>query len=136
MSDALPPRLVQRLLLVYNARSGKAAALLDSARKLFGGGCSLCRITHGLATEKDAWRDCRERLGVPVDGLHTDELSARERAVLPGLPAVLAEVAAADTGCELVCLAGPEALAGCRDEPEALESALRRAAQEADLELP
>jgi hypothetical protein len=100
-------RPIDRLILVYDADSGTLAAVFDSAKKLLRlGGCPLCTITHGLAGERDEWRECRQELGVPIDTVHRDEIGPELDAVLGGeLPAVVAEA-----GDELVLVMGREDL--------------------------
>lgn len=102
---------VRRLVLVFDADSGKVNALFDSARKLFKlKGCALCSITHGLAGERSGWQECKAVLGVPVDYVHRDEISGEiARVVGHDLPAVVAE---SDDGLEV--LLGPDVLERCR----------------------
>lgn len=102
---------VQRLLLVYNADSGKLNALIDSAKKLLlVNGCPLCSLTHSLAGERSEWQSCKESLGVPFDYVHRDEVTPALREVVgEQLPAVVA-----DTGERLVLLFGPDVIQRCR----------------------
>lgn len=126
-------RTIERLILVYNANSGRWAALVDSARKALDlNACTLCTITHGLAGEKDSWRECRSGLNVPVDSLHRDELSEEvARLTTGGLPCILAEA-----GGERWVLLDPRALASCAGSVEALDRELRSAAASAGLVFP
>ena len=69
-----------RIVLVYNADSGRFNALLDMAHKLFAPEtyqCDLCAITHGVFREREAWARFVERLPLPVAYLHRDEFRAR-----------------------------------------------------------
>jgi hypothetical protein len=53
-----------KLLFVYNADSGLAAALFDSAHKLLSPqtyACNLCALTHGLARGRPSHRTIRWR---------------------------------------------------------------------------
>src|SRR4051794_33606414 len=104
-------RQVERLIFVFHAESGRAAAFVDSMRKLLMlNGCTLCAITHGLAGEKTEWKSCKDSLGIPVDYLHLDEIPTNLRALIgDGTPCVVAEV-----GGERVRLLGPDELARCR----------------------
>ena len=85
--------LITRLYFAYNANSGTLAAIVDSAKKLLSiNGCPLCALTHSLAGEKAEWKTCRDTIGVPVDYVHKDELTAEMKAAVGGehLPCVLA----------------------------------------------
>jgi hypothetical protein len=104
-------RQVSRLVLVFDANTGKMNAFVDSVKKvLMVSGCSLCAITHGLTGEKDEWKSCKEELGVPVSYLHRDELPPALQQRLKGqLPCVMAEVDG-----ELEMLLTPDVLERCR----------------------
>ena len=101
---------IDRLLLVYNANSGKWNAILDGARKLLAvDGCPLCTLTHGILGERPEWRDCKEPFGVPVEYVHRDELDESLKGLTAGrLPCVVARV-----GTRYELLAGPEVLERC-----------------------
>ena len=65
-----------KLLFVYNADSGLAAALFDSAHKLLSPqtyACNLCALTHGLAGPKKQWSAFLKTLSEPPGFLHRDE---------------------------------------------------------------
>ncbi len=125
-------KAVRRLVLVFDAESGKLSALVDSARKLFRlNGCALCSITHGLAGEKDSWQDCRTELGVTVDYLHSDELSGQiQQIVGDQLPCVLAE-----TKDGLQMLLAPAVLERCRGSVDDFKGRLLTHAAMHDLEI-
>jgi len=126
-------RPVRKLILIYDADSGFVNAMADSARKLFGfKSCSLCNITHGLAGERDAWRDCREEIGLPIEALHRDELSAELEELTAGrLPSVVAET---EEGLET--LLDPEVLDRCRRSVDDFKDELKAHAAKRDLDLP
>jgi len=68
------------LLFVYNARSGMAAALFDSAHKLISPQtyqCQLCALTYGFAGPKRKWAGFLKKLSLPPQFLHRDEFLAR-----------------------------------------------------------
>ncbi len=85
---------IDRLILVFDADSGKLGTFVDSMKKvLMLKGCALCAITHGVAGEKRKWKSCRASIGVPVDYLHRDELSPALREIVgEALPCVIAVV--------------------------------------------
>ena len=65
-----------KLIFVYNANSGKLNTLVDIAHKLISPEtyqCSLCSLTHGTLSEKNAWKEFRERTGLNMEFLHKDE---------------------------------------------------------------
>ncbi len=85
-------RTIERLVFVFAADSGAWNAMMDSARKVLRlNGCALCAVTHGLTSEKREMRACREELGVPIEYLHRDEVTAEVQQATGGqLPAVVA----------------------------------------------
>ena len=103
--------VIERLLFVYKADSGVLSAVIDNARKvLMIKGCALCRITHGIAGEKDEWKECKEEIGVPVDYIHRDEIPTYLQALTAGrLPCVVARV-----NGRYEFLLGPDVLERCK----------------------
>ncbi len=124
---------IRRLILIYNADSGKLNALVDSARKVLRlNGCSLCSITHGLAGEKAEWRSCRAEIGVPIDTLHRDEIfGPLKQLVGDSLPCVVAE-----TGDGPRLLLTPDVLERCRGSVDDFKGRLLTHAAMRDLEMP
>jgi hypothetical protein len=127
-----PKRRIDRLLFVFNADTGSFNAFLDSARKLLRlNGCTLCSITHGLAGEKSEWRECKEEIGVPVDYVHRDEISAELRGVVRDqLPCIVAQ-----TGTDLILLLAPDVLERCQGSVADLKGRLSYFASVNRLEL-
>ena len=123
---------IQRLILVYDADTGRLNALVDSARKVFRlNGCALCGITHGLAGEKSEWKDCRDELGVPVDYRHRDELFGELKELVEGqLPCVVAET---DDGPRV--LLTPQVLERCKGSVNDFKGRLLTYAAMHDLEI-
>lgn len=105
------PNIIDRLVFIYNADSGRWSAIVDSARKLLAvNGCALCSITHGLSGEKSDWKTCRDELGVPIDYVHRDEVGGELREIVGDqLPAVIAVC-----GDRKVMLLSPDVLDRCR----------------------
>lgn len=81
-----------KLLFVYNADSGLAALLFDSAHKLLSPQtyeCNLCALTHGLAGPKKQWANFLKTLPEPPKFLHRDEfLKTHPGLVQTTLPAI------------------------------------------------
>ena len=68
------------LIFVYNADSGFAAALFDSAHKLISPqtyACNLCALTHGAIGPKKAWTEFLKTLPVKPQFLHRDEFKKK-----------------------------------------------------------
>ena len=67
---------IQKLIFVYNARSGKRNALLDTVHKVLSPStyeCNLCDITFGLFSEKVHWKEFRKNASVEMEFIHKDE---------------------------------------------------------------
>jgi hypothetical protein len=126
-------RRIDRLVFVFSADSGSFNAFLDSAKKFLRiKGCTLCAITHGLAGEKEEWRECKEELGVPIDYVHRDEVSEDLRRVAgDNLPCIVA-----DAQGDLVFLLGPDVLDRCRGSVADLKGRLQIFAAMKNLTLP
>lgn len=88
-------RKAKRLLMVYDAPSGAMAALMDSVKKVFGYGCELCAITHGLTGKREEWQNFENEIGTQIDYLHHDEIERIEQKLQRKLqlPSVLVEFA-------------------------------------------
>lgn len=66
----------EKLVFIYNADSGLFNTLSDMAHKLFSPqtySCDLCRITHGVFSEREEWRAFIESLPVKCEFMHRDE---------------------------------------------------------------
>lgn len=71
---------MEKLIFVYNAFSGSHNALLDSLFKLVNPdslACNLCKITHGVFSEKPEWKKFRKESGIAMEFLHLDEYQKR-----------------------------------------------------------
>ena len=65
-----------KLLFVYNANSGHINAALDTAHKIFSPStynCHLCKLTHGLTSEKNTWTKFIAETKSELIFLHKDE---------------------------------------------------------------
>lgn len=65
-----------RLVFVYNADAGIAAALLDMVHKIAAPAtypCSLCGITYGAVAMRREWRDWLKRLAVTPAFYHRQD---------------------------------------------------------------
>ena len=121
---------VRELIGVYDADG----TLVGEARYWIGARlgrahCALCDITHGLFTERDDWRRCRDQLDVGFTTYHRNDAPAEVLAAGSRAPFVLART---DRG--LVALLGPEELDACAGDVEAFHEALGRACAERGLD--
>lgn len=69
-----------KLCLVYNADAGRWNAMLDAAHKLLRPetySCDLCRLTHGVWSERAAWREFRASFAGELEFLHRDQCEHR-----------------------------------------------------------
>ena len=125
---------IAKLVFIFDANAGKAAAWMDSAKKLLMlKGCALCTITHGILGEKEEWSSCKTEIGVPVEYLHRDEV-ADSMKKLPDfqLPCI---VAVDESGGQQVLVA-PEVLERCKGSVSDLKSRLFIHALSKNLEFP
>ena len=135
-TETKPPargRQIDRLLFVYNADSGVLNSVIDSAKKLLAiNGCPLCSLTHSLVGEKSDWQTCRESLGMPVEYVHRNELTAGLRTIVgEQLPCVVAQ-----SGGDLVLLLEPDVIQRCKGSVADLRGRIRMHAAMRGLELP
>lgn len=99
------------LVFVYNAKSGVFNTLADAAHKIFSPqtyACNLCALTHTAVGMRREWKQFLEKLDVPLEFLHADELEERYGVTGVPLPAVFER-----GGGELKVLAGADAINGC-----------------------
>ncbi|MEH6657609.1 GTPase [Leeuwenhoekiella marinoflava] len=65
-----------KLIFVYNAHSGRFNAYLDSLHKVLSPAsysCKLCKLTHGVFSERTLWKAFRENSNLEMEFLHKDE---------------------------------------------------------------
>jgi hypothetical protein len=70
----------EKLIFVYNANSGKTNAILDVYHKIASPKtyqCNLCKLTHGLFTERKIWNRFKKSLNAELQFLHVDEFRAQ-----------------------------------------------------------
>lgn len=82
-----------QLIFVYNADSGGLNTLFDIAHKVVSPetySCNLCMLTHGVLSERMAWKNFRKSSQMPLTFLHRDEFEARY-SPLDAYPVVLRE---------------------------------------------
>ncbi|MEC9487851.1 MAG: GTPase [Prosthecochloris sp.] len=72
-----------KLVFVYNADSGPVSGLFDIGHKLFSPEtyqCGLCSLTHDTFSEKEAWKEFREKTDIEMEFLHRDEFEKKYEA--------------------------------------------------------
>ena len=91
--------------------------------------CSLCEVTHGLFTEKNEWRSCRDGLPVPFDTYHRDDRPPQIRVISENqAPVVVAET----TTGHIVLLDG-QRIEEADGDPHQLVELIERAVNERSL---
>lgn len=65
---------INNIIGVYHADGGILGELKYMTGKFFGKThCALCDITHSRIGKKDAWKQCEEKLGLPITFVHLNE---------------------------------------------------------------
>jgi hypothetical protein len=86
---------MQKLIFIYNAKSGLVADVKGAMTKILNPGsydCDLCKITYGVVTIKDDWRVYLASLPHAKVFLHKDELVGQnEKYSKYDLPVLLLE---------------------------------------------
>jgi len=78
--------------------------------------CSLCDITHGLFTERNDWKQCRETLAAPFATCHRNDAPHDVLAIASGVfPAVFVR-----RGGQIARVLSPTDLEAFNGSPEAL----------------
>lgn len=121
---------IVRLIGVYDAEGtlrGEAAYWIGA--RLGRRHCSLCEVTHGLFTEKNEWRSCRDGLPVPFDTYHRDDQPPQIRVISENrAPVVVAET----TTGHIVLLDG-QRIEEADGDPHQLVELIERAVNERSL---
>jgi hypothetical protein len=115
---------LDRLVGIYDADGtvrGELAYLIGRARGT--AHCALCDITHGRLRRRAEFDDARERLAVPLDLQHRDEIGETVRAAAGGRYPCIVGISA--SGASVVL--GPDDLEACAGDPDALVDRLNAA---------
>ena len=119
-----------RLIGVYDAEGtlrGEAAYWIGA--RLGRRHCSLCEVTHGLFTEKNEWRSCRDGLPVPFDTYHRDDQPPEIRVISENR----APVVVAETTTGHVVLLDGQRIEEADGDPHQLVELIERAVNERSL---
>ena len=71
--------MIDELIFVYNAESGKVNAAFDIAHKIISPttyNCSLCSLTFDTFSENKQWREFRDSSKTKMTFLHRDEFES------------------------------------------------------------
>lgn len=114
--------MIERLTFVYDADGTLTGELRYWFGTLVGAveHCSLCDITHSRWRKRPDFRQCAERIGIPITYLHRDDLDAAARDSVGPLPAVVGH-----RGDDTVVLLGPDDLAALGGDVSSFELELR-----------
>ena len=121
---------IVRLIGVYDAEGtlrGEAAYWIGA--RLGRRHCSLCEVTHGLFTEKNEWRSCRDGLPVPFDTYHRDDQPPQIRVISENR----APVVVAETTTGHVVLLDGQRIEEADGDPHQLVELIERAVNERGL---
>lgn len=114
---------IDRLTFVYDADGTLAGEVRYWFGTLFGAPhCSLCDITHTRWGRRREFRGCEDRLGLPIEYLHRNDLDESQRRSLGPMPVVIGHSAGRT---EVLLTAGQ--LAAVAGDVGAFERALRTA---------
>ncbi|EAR00799.1 hypothetical protein [Maribacter sp. HTCC2170] len=72
--------MLEKIIFVYNANSGKHNMILDSLHKIFSPStyeCNLCDITYGVFAENKVWKKFRKETKLSMEFLHRDEFTKK-----------------------------------------------------------
>jgi hypothetical protein len=101
------------LIFVYNADSGLFNSLTDLAHKIFSPEtyqCNLCTVTYSVSGMKKEWKDFLNKLNMPMEFLHRDELKESHGVEGMRLPAIFKK-----NGNELKMWIDADAINACRN---------------------
>ena len=121
---------IVRLIGVYDAEGtlrGEVAYWIGA--RLGRRHCSLCEVTHGLFTEKNEWRSCRDGLPVPFDTYHRDDQPPQIRVISENQ----APVVVAETTTGHVVLLDGQRIEEADGDPHQLVELIERAVNERSL---
>lgn len=121
---------IVRLIGVYDAQGtlrGEVAYWIGA--RLGRRHCSLCEVTHGLFTEKNEWRSCRDGLPVPFDTYHRDDQPPQIRVISENR----APVVVAETTTGHVVLLDGQRIEEADGDPHQLVELIERAVNERSL---
>ena len=114
---------INKIIGVYHADGGILGELKYMTGKFFGKThCPLCDITHGRTGKKDAWKQCEEKLGIPINFVHLNERNEKLLNYTNGnTPCIVGK-----TSTNYVMLASKKELEECEGNATALSELLEK----------
>jgi|TARA_B110000196_G_C21115914_1_gene650492 hypothetical protein len=114
---------INKIIGVYHADGGILGELKYMTGKFFGKThCALCDITHGRTGKKDAWKQCEEKLGIPINFVHLNERNEKLLNYTNGnTPCIVGK-----TSTNYVMLASKKELEECEGNATALSELLEK----------
>ena len=125
--------MIERLYLVWNAELSLMGGLAYVANRLRGTDeCALCELTYDGLTEKPRFKECKQDIGLPFEGVYRNKMSSQQAAAAgDDFPCVLAE---RPTG--LVKLLGRTEIESCQGDLDRFADLLRKAIDHHDNSTP
>jgi len=114
---------INKIIGVYHADGGILGELKYMTGKFFGKThCALCDITHGRTGGKNAWKQCEEKLGIPINFVHLNERNEKLLNYTNGnTPCIVGK-----TSTNYVMLASKKELEECEGNATALSELLEK----------
>ncbi|MEM6719688.1 MAG: GTPase [Bacteroidota bacterium] len=82
---------MNKIIFIYNAKSGKLNSLLDVAHKLISPKtyqCKLCTMTHDTFVENALWKEFRQNTSLSLEFLHSDEFEQQYKNIDTKYPVI------------------------------------------------
>lgn len=116
--------MIERLYLVWNAELSLTGGLAYVANRLRGKDeCALCELTYAGITEKREFKQCKQDIGVPFEGVYRNRMNVEQATAAAGdFPCVLA-----GTPSGLVKLLGRTEIESCDGDLDLFADRLRQA---------
>lgn len=121
--------MIERLYLVWNAELSLMGGLAYVANRIRGvDECALCELTYDGLSEKADFKQCKQDIGLPFEGVYRNRMdSAQAAAAGDDFPCVLAK-----TPTGLVKLLGRTEIENCEGDLDNFADLLRRAVDRND----
>ena len=114
---------INKIVGIYHANGGLIGELKYMTGKFFGGShCSLCDITHGNKGKKQTWKNCEQKLRMPIDFIHLNERNPNlEKYTRDLTPCIVGK-----TSTNYVILVSKNELDNCNGDPNTLANLLEK----------
>ena len=114
---------INKIIGIYHANGGILGELKYMTGKFFGvSHCALCDITHTNTGKKEVWKECEEKLGVPITFVHLNERNVKLMTYTNGnTPCIVGK-----TSTNYAMLASKKELEKCNGNATALAELLEK----------